>query len=111
MDSWPGKVAVGALVAQRRGSAGRMLADCADFHGTRAGRPLILFRQLAKTVDSQIKMLLSDAMVEIRDGALEVAPWLTGVYVEGDELWPNQGIGADDAQMPDRIRSRCDWCG
>jgi hypothetical protein len=55
-------------------------------------------------------MLLSDAVAEVRDRALEAAPWLTGTYLEGGELWPNQGIGADDVQISNRtVALRLVW--
>ena len=65
-----------------------MLAGLANFHGARAGRPLVLLRQIIiKMVDPNRKMVLSGAMAEVRGGVLGAAPWLTGIYLEGDELY------------------------
>jgi hypothetical protein len=50
-SAWLEKVAVDALVAQCRGSARCMLTGIANFHGARAGRPLVRLRQIIKTVD------------------------------------------------------------
>ena len=44
-SAWPEKVAVDALVAQCRGSAGRiMLAGIANFHGKQTATPLVAER-------------------------------------------------------------------